>query len=165
MTAPVLDWLSWLWNPARPVIEPASQRDVAALARIHGDSFHRGWGKTEFDAMLREPGTMIHRLRRGREVVGFAVSRQTADEAEILSIAVSARARGRGLSRALLMTHLGHLAGRGVRAVFLEVEENNQPACRLYRNAGFEVVGRRENYYNQGTATKLNALVMRRDLS
>ena len=63
------------------------------------------------------------------------------------------------------MTHLGHLAGRGVRTVFLEVEENNQPACRLYQRAGFQVVGRRENYYNQGGTTKLNALVMRRDLS
>ena len=45
--------------------------------------------------------------------------------------------RGRGLSRNLLLTHLGHLAGRGVRTVFLEVEENNQPARRLYDRAGF----------------------------
>ena len=58
-----------------------------------------------------------------------------ADEAEILSIAVAASHRGRGLSRDLLLTHLGHLAGRGVRAVFLEVEENNQPARRLYERA------------------------------
>lgn len=165
MSVSPLSWLSRLWNPAMPAVEPATARDLAALARIHGASFHRGWGESEFDAMLREPNTMIHRLRRGREVIGFAVSRIAADEAEILSIAVTARARGRGLSRQLLMTHLGHLAGRGVRTVFLEVEENNQPACRLYQRAGFQVVGRRENYYNQGGTTKLNALVMRRDLS
>ena len=72
-----------------------------------------------------------------------------ADEAEILSIAVAAGHRGRGLSRTLLLTHLGHLAGRGVRTVFLEVEENNQPARRLYDRAGFMVVGRRERYYQQ----------------
>ena len=45
--------------------------------------------------------------------------------------------RGRGLSRDLLLTHLGHLAGRGVRTVFLEVDENNVPARRLYERAGF----------------------------
>jgi len=61
--------------------------------------------------------------------------------------------------------HLGHLAGRGVRTVFLEVEENNQPARRLYERAGFGVVGRRERYYQQPGGEQLNALLMRRDLS
>src|SRR5436305_1980858 len=88
-----------------------------------------------------------------------------ADEAELLSIAIDAIQRGRGLSRNLLLTHLGHLAGRGVCKVFLEVEENNQPARRLYEWAGFEVVGRRERYYQQPGGEQLNALLMRRDLS
>ena len=87
--------------------------------------------------MLSERNTLVHRLRLGRKIIGFAVSRMAADEAEILSIAVAAGHRGRGLSRDLLLTHLGHLAGRGVRTVFLEVEENNQPARRLYERAGF----------------------------
>jgi len=72
---------------------------------------------------------------------------------------------GRGLSRNLLLTHLGHLAGRGVRTVFLEVEENNHPARRLYDRAGFTVAGRRERYYRQASGEQLNALLMRRDLS
>ena len=71
----------------------------------------------------------------------------------------------RGLSRDLLLTHLGHLAGQGVRRIFLEVEENNQPARRLYEWAGFGVVGRRERYYQQPGGEQLNALLMRRDLS
>ena len=108
------------------MVEPASQRDAARLAQLHGASFHRGWGEGEFEAMLRERNTLVHRLRLGRKVIGFAVSRMAADEAEILSIAVDAGHRGRGLSRNLLLTHLGHLAGRGVRSVFLEVEENNR---------------------------------------
>ena len=89
----------------------------------------------------------------------------TTAEDTPLSIAIDATQRGRGLSRNLLMTHLGHLAGRGVRKVFLEVEENNQPARRLYEWAGFEVVGRRERYYQQPGGEQLNALLMRRDLS
>jgi ribosomal-protein-alanine N-acetyltransferase len=93
------------------------------------------------------------------------VSRIAADEAEILSIAIDASYRGRGLSRDLLLTHLGHLAGRGVRTIFLEVEESNQPARALYERTGFSVVGRRERYYRQMGGEQLNALLMRRDLS
>jgi ribosomal-protein-alanine N-acetyltransferase len=114
--------------------------------------------------MLRERNTLVHRLKLGRKTIGFAVSRIGADEAEILSIAVDPAYRGRGWSRNLLLTHLGHLAGRGVRTIFLEVEENNDPARRLYERTGFSVVGRRESYYRQGTE-QLNALLMRRDLS
>ena len=121
------------------MVEPASQRDAARLAQLHGASFHRGWGEGEFETMLTERNTLVHRLRQGRKVIGFAVSRMAADEAEILSIAIDAGQRGRGLSRNLLLTHLGHLAGRGVRSIFLEVEENNQPARRLYEWAGFGV--------------------------
>jgi ribosomal-protein-alanine N-acetyltransferase len=115
--------------------------------------------------MLSQRNTLVHRLRLGSKFIGFAVSRMAADEAEILSIAIAPGQRGRGLSRQLLLTHLGHLAGRGVRTVFLEVEENNQPARRLYDRAGFTVAGRRERYYREAGGEQLNALVMRRDLS
>jgi ribosomal-protein-alanine N-acetyltransferase len=161
----MMAWLSELWSGGTAAIEPATLRDAPALAQLHGASFHRGWGEGEFESMLTERNTLVHRLRMGRKVIGFAVSRLAADEAEILSIAVAGSHRGRGLSRDLLLTHLGHLAGRGVRAVFLEVEEKNQPARRLYERAGFAIIGRRERYYRQSGGEQLNALVMRRDLS
>ena len=161
----MMAWLAELWGANQALVEPASLRDAAALAEIHSASFHRGWGEGEFERMLLERNTLVHRLRMGRKIIGFSVSRMAADEAEILSIAVAKAHRGRGLSNSLLLTHLGHLAGRGVRAVFLEVEENNQPARRLYERAGFTVAGRRERYYQQSGGEPLNALLMRRDLS
>jgi ribosomal-protein-alanine N-acetyltransferase len=158
-------WLSSWRGGGAALVEPARTRDAARLAQLHGASFHRGWGEGEFETMLTERNTLVDRLRQGRQIIGFAVSRIAADEAEILSIAIDANQRGRGLSRNLLMTHLGHLAGRGVRKIFLEVEENNGPARRLYEWAGFGVVGRRERYYQQSGGEQLNALLMRRDLS
>ena len=78
------------------------------------------------------------------------MSRRAADEAEILSVAVARAWRGRGLARRLLDLHLRRLAGFGLRAVFLEVDEDNEPARRLYARAGFREVGRRPGYYPQG---------------
>ena len=161
----MMAWLSEWLNRGTPAVEAATVHDAQRLAQLHGASFHRGWGEGEFEAMLGERNTLVHRLRLGRKIIGFAVSRIGADEAEILSIAIDSSQRGRGLSRNLLLTHLGHLAGRGVRTVFLEVEENNQPARRLYERAGFVVVGHRERYYKQPGGEHLNALLMRRDLS
>jgi ribosomal-protein-alanine N-acetyltransferase len=161
----MMSWLSDLWSGGTAIIEPATVRDAARLAELHGASFHRGWGESEFENMLTERNTLVHRLRIGRKTIGFAVSRLAADESEILSIALDAKYRGRGLSHNLLLTHLGHLVGLGARSSFLEVEENNQPARRLYERAGYAVVGRRERYYQQAGGEQLNALLMRRDLS
>jgi [ribosomal protein S18]-alanine N-acetyltransferase len=161
----MMRWFSGFWRGGKATVEPATLRDASRLAQLHATSFHRGWGENEFESMLAERNTLVHRLRLGRKMIGFAVSRMGADEAEILSIAIDPNYRGRSLSRDLLLTHLGHLAGRGIRTIFLEVEENNQPARRLYERAGFTVVGRRERYYRQANGEQLNALLMRRDLS
>jgi [ribosomal protein S18]-alanine N-acetyltransferase len=161
----MMNWFAELWSGGTPAVEAATLRDAPKLAELHGAAFHRGWGEGEFEGMIRERNTLVHRLRLGRKTIGFAVSRMAADEAEILSIAIDAGYRGRGLSRDLLLTHLGHLAGRGMRTIFLEVEESNQPARALYERAGFSVVGRRERYYRQIGGEQLNALLMRRDLS
>jgi|ERR1700736_5714041 len=161
----MIAWLSGLLGSAAAVVEPANLRDAPRLAQLHGTSFHRGWGEGEFEEMLSQRNTLVHRLRLRSKCIGFAVSRIAADEAEILSIAIAPEHRGKGLSRQLLLTHLGHLAGCCVRTVFLEVEENNQPARRLYSWAGFAIVGRRERYYRGAGGEELNALVMRRDLS
>ena len=154
-----------LFARANAVVEPANLRDAQRLSQLHRASFHRGWGADEFEQILIGRNALAHRLRLGGSTIGFIVSRTAADEAEILSVAVATKYRGRGFSRDLLRTHLGHLAGHGLKTVFLEVEENNRPARALYERAGFRVVGRRDRYYKDAGGEQLNAVVMRRDLS
>ena len=156
-----------LRRPPLSVIRLLRQDRAQACARLHSQGFAHPWSPEEIAALIASSSTVgaaaldpvSGRLR------GFVLSRLAADEAEILSIAIDAAYRGRGLSRDLLLTHLGHLAGRGIRTTFLEVEENNRPARALYQRAGFSVVGRRERYYRQASGEQLNALLMRRDLS
>jgi ribosomal-protein-alanine N-acetyltransferase len=112
---------------------------------------------------LLDRHVITHRALAGAKLAGFIMSRLVEDEAEILSVAVARRQRGRGLARRLLNLNLRRLAGLGARAVFLEVDEHNDPALRLYHRAGFREVSRRTNYYpgHDGGAA---ALVLRRDL-
>jgi [ribosomal protein S18]-alanine N-acetyltransferase len=161
----MMHWLTRLFGSPEPVVEGARPRDALTLSQLHAASFHRGWSENEFEQLLAERNTLTHRLRAGSETIGFIISRLAADEAEILSVAIDSPWRGRGLSGQLLQTHLGHLAGHGIRTVFLEVEENNLPAVKLYKRYGFQVVGRREQYYREPSGQLLSALVMQRDLS
>jgi [ribosomal protein S18]-alanine N-acetyltransferase len=143
-----------------PKISEAGDRDAAAIATLHAASFQRGWGEDEFQQLLTDRAVVAHRTTIGRTMVGFILSRMAAGEAEILSVAVAPAWRGRGFARPLLDLHLRRLAGLGVDSVFLEVDENNAPARRLYWKAGFAEVGGRKAYYQQGAS----ALVLRRDL-
>jgi ribosomal-protein-alanine N-acetyltransferase len=154
-----------LFKAPAPVVEIANIHDAPRLSQLHRASFHRGWGADEFEQILIERNALAHRLRLGRTIIGFIVSRTAADEAEILSVAIASNQRGHGYSRELLRTHIGYLAGHGLKTVFLEVEENNRPARALYERAGFRVVGRRERYYKDASGEQLNAVVMQRDLS
>jgi ribosomal-protein-alanine N-acetyltransferase len=129
---------------------------------LHAASFHRGWSDGEFEHLLLDRHIVAHRAMAGRSLVGFIISRRVLEEAEILSVAVAGSRRGKGLARQLLDLHLRRLAGLGARTVFLEVDEGNQPARRLYRRAGFRNVGRREGYYPAGQGAA--ALILRRDL-
>jgi ribosomal-protein-alanine N-acetyltransferase len=153
-------WLTGLFARAEPVLSAAGPRDAVALAALHAASFNRGWSELELEQLLTDRSVVADRAVRGRRIVGFILSRRAADEAEILSIAVARAAQGRGLARRLLDLHLRRLAGIGLRAVFLEVDEDNEPARRLYARAGFREVGRRPGYYAGGKG----ALVLRRDL-
>ncbi len=158
----MIGWIARLFARREPVLSEAGPRDAAAIASLHGASFHRGWSDGEIERMLLDRHVLAHRAMSGRGLAGFIVSRLVADEAEILSVAVAAARRGKGLARRLLDLHLRRLAGMGARAVFLEVEEANQPALRLYRRAGFRQIGRREGYYRESKGAA--ALVLRRDL-
>jgi len=143
-------------------VSQAGPADARALAALHASSFHRGWSEDEFERLLSDRHVVAHRATGGSALAGFILSRIVQDEAEILSIAVASARRGRGLARQLLDINLRRLAALGARSVFLEVEEGNISARRLYRRAGFQEVGRRERYYapERGAA----ALVLRRDL-
>jgi ribosomal-protein-alanine N-acetyltransferase len=143
-----------------PTLSETRPRDAAKIAALHAASFQRGWDEDVVHRLLTDRSVVGHCATSGQTMTGFVLSRIAADEAEILSIAIALAWRSRGLSRPLLDLILRRLAGLGARTVFLEVDEHNDAARRLYNRAGFREVGRRKGYYAAGTA----ALVLRRDL-
>ncbi len=156
----MMNFVTRLLARAEPIVSEARERDTAAMSALHALSFQRGWSEDEFHRLLIDRNVVCHRATIGRTLVGFILSRLTTGEAEILSVAIAPIWRGSCFARPLLDLHLRRLAGLGARTVFLEVDQHNTPAGRLYRKAGFYEVGRRQGYYDGGAT----ALVLRRDL-
>jgi ribosomal-protein-alanine N-acetyltransferase len=154
-----------LFSRGEARLSEASSRDATAISALHEASFRRGWSEEEVGALLTDRHVFAHRAMARGALVGFIISRLVEDEAEILSVAVAARQQGRGLAGRLLTLHLRRLAGLGARAVFLEVDEHNTAAIRLYERAGFREVSRRPNYYAGSAGKAADALVLRRDLA
>jgi len=65
------------------------------------------------------------------------------DAAELVYFGVAHWARGLGIGPALLQHSIGRLEARGVRSLHLACDEANDPALRLYHNAGFHRAMRR----------------------
>ncbi len=159
-----MGFFSNLFARGEPVLSEAASRDAGTIAALHAASFARGWSEQEVEGLLTDRHVVAHRAMSRSAMAGFIMSRLVQDEAEILSVAVDRTRRGRGLARKLLTLHLRRLAGLGARTVFLEVDEHNGPAIRLYDRAGFREISRRPNYYAGTGGQAAAALVLRRDL-
>ena len=155
-----------LWMaPAGLHIEPGETKDASELARIHAQGFYRGWPSTEFTAFLSEPSTPIFvACDAKRRIAGFALIRQAADEAELLTIAVDPKWRGKRIGQALLRAAFDDLQFTPARRMFLEVDEQNAAAIALYKSQGFVRIGARQGYYPRPDGSAATALVMARDL-
>lgn len=145
--------------------------DVEVLAALHADCFEDCWSAQSMIEVISSPGvcawiSVVTPAGSNDLVpVGFAIARVAADEAELLSIGVSAPFRRHGVASALLDEVIHRAAARGARRLFLEVAEDNQPAQSLYGNHGFSMVGRRPDYYRPRRGPPVAALTLRRHLS
>lgn len=146
-------------------VEPAEIRDAKDLARIHGQSFYRGWPTADFESFLADRTTPAYvACDARRRIAGFALIRIAADEAELLTIAVEPRRRGKGLGRALMDAVFADLMLSPARRMFLEVDEQNSAAIKLYEKLGFATISSRKGYYARPDGSAATALVMARDL-
>ena len=155
-----------LWMaPAGLHIEPGRMGDAKELARIHALGFYRGWPVGEFESFLSDDNTPVFvACDARRRIAGFALIRVVGDEAELLTIAVDPKWRGKRIGQALLKAVFEYLLMTPARRMFLEVSEENVPAIKLYQREGFTTISSRKGYYPKPDGSQATALVMARDL-
>lgn len=130
--------------------------DAAELAVLHAAAFARPWDEAALRDLMAGPGVFAVAAASG-----FVLARAAGGEAEILTLAVKPSARGRGLGRALMQAAASHAVSLGAQTMFLEVGIDNPAALTLYTNLGFQRVGARKGYYDSGSQSGGDALVLK----
>ena len=143
-------------------IEPMRERDLVEVVEIEETSGLNRWG---YDAYRRElftnPNSIMivaRNLVSSNSIIGFFAGWIVEDELHVNNVAAHRDHRRIGVGRSLMEAAIDEAGRRGVAHVILEVRASNEAAQLLYRDLGFNFVGRRRDYYRLPTE---DALVMK----
>jgi [ribosomal protein S18]-alanine N-acetyltransferase len=145
------------------ILSEGGHADLKAVMAVMDDSFDprfgEAWTHAQCAGLLPMPGVWLRLARENEVVLGFALARFVADEAELLLLAVRAAVQRRGIGRILIEDFEDAAAARGASRLHLEVREGNH-ALSLYQQAGFGLVGRRRDYYSGQKGDRHDALTL-----
>ena len=138
---------------------------MEVMDRAFGTQFGEAWTRSQLAGILPMAGVVltIASDAQSADTIGFSLVRAVADESELLLLAVRPEHHRQGIGRRLLDHVMAQVRDWGVVRVHLEVRDGN-PAVRMYREAGFEPVGRRRNYYHAADGERFDAITLARNL-
>ena len=150
-----------IWSGTSDDLNAVMEIMEAAFGARYGEA----WTRSQCAGILPMAGVSLILADDGENgsPVGFSLFRSVANESELLLLAVLPECRRRGVGRRLLQDFLTRARSRGSTKVHLEVREGN-PAIQMYRDAGFEPIGRRRNYYRGQDGAQFDALTFALEL-
>ncbi|GAA2864608.1 ribosomal protein S18-alanine N-acetyltransferase [Streptosporangium fragile] len=145
------------------VLRRMTMDDLPAVMEIERATFPAdAWSEAMLRGELKDQPRTRHYVVAlvDGEIVGYAGLAAAGDQADVQTIAVLSGRRRAGIGSAMLTELLAEAARRGAVSVFLEVRADNPGAQAVYERFGFERIGVRRRYYEDGT----DAIMMKKDL-
>lgn len=134
------------------------------MAEAFDPRFGEAWTHGQCLGIMALPGVWLTIASVDGKPVGFALSRQIVDEAELLLLATAPASRRKGVAAALLRSVVTEAREKNALKLHLEVREGNE-AIKLYRTSGFTKVGERRAYYRGNGGQTFDAFTFRRELT
>ena len=120
---------------------------IDKLYNVEQSCFKNPWTEKMLECEIYSPLSVLETEERDGKIVGYALGRVVADEAELLKICVLSEWRKQGIAEKMLVRLLGKMRENGAAACFLEVRSKNAPALALYEKLGFQKIALRRDYY------------------
>ena len=140
-------------------LERMEEKHLEEVLKIEKECFNKESRKDFLNCISRSEVYSYFVLVNGDRVVGYYGTMNVADDAELLTIAVTKAERRQGYAETMLRSAELGCRVKGGSALFLEVNEKNTPAIELYKKFGFSVISTRAKYYGED-----NAIIMRKNL-
>lgn len=120
--------------------------DADRIAALEAATFADPWSTEAVREAVRY-GTVFFIAEEKGVFLGYAGMKPVLDEGQVANVAVTEKARGQGIGKALMTALLAHAETLSLATVTLEVRPSNAAAIRLYTGLGFHEVGRRPHFY------------------
>lgn len=98
-------------------------------------------------------------LKENDNIIGFISYSIIYDRSEIIDVIVEEKYRNKGYGGMLVSRVIDIAAKSNCNNITLEVNVLNEPAIKLYKSKGFEIVSIRKNYYKNN-----DGYLMKKDL-
>ena len=131
------------------------------VALLEQTCFSDPWSLNAIESEISNPLSLWMVAVENDCVIGYIGSQSVLGEADMMNLAVSQKARGMGIGSKLVLALIECLRQNGVYRLTLEVRVSNEPAIKLYEKIGFQIIGRRPNYYYH---PKEDAFIMGKEL-
>lgn len=146
-------------------IESASIRHLDRLYTIEKECFDKeAFTKQQIASLLSDYNSISLIAKISSEIVGFIIGmvyyERNMPVGHILTIDVALTYRKRGIAQKLLQGIEKIFREKGLRAVHLEVREDNIAALRLYQKLGYKKIAKLENYYGNA-----HGIYLKKDLT
>lgn len=133
---------------------------VEAIAELEKVCFSDPWSANSVESELNNALSLWLVAMDGDKLVGYIGSQTVLGEGDMMNLAVSPECRRMGIGEGLVNALVAALSAKGAKRLALEVRASNAPAIALYEKLGFQIAGRRPNYYR---SPKEDALIMRKE--
>ena len=134
----------------------AKKEHLSLIASLERATFSSPWSEKSLEFFLEELNFCVVLLNDGK-LASYCTVSTVLDEAQIINVATDIRLKRLGFAESVLKAVFDECVRRSITSISLEVRESNESAIALYKKLGFEVLGKRKNFYTEPIE---NALVM-----
>ena len=120
--------------------------DQKAIALLEEECFITPWSERAILDSYNN-STLFLLFEEEGEILGYVGLQIVLDEGYITNVAVTKKARKRGVGSALISRLKEVAKEKGLRFISLEVRKSNAAAIALYEKQGFKAAGLRKNFY------------------
>ena len=109
------------------------------------------WNKKQWQSEFNKRGVKVVSISFNKKIIGIYVVQIIIDEAQINYFSIKKEFRSKGYGSHLMTYLIKECEKLNVKKLLLEVSENNTIADAFYSKFNFVTVGKRNNYYKDGS--------------